>query len=75
LHPARLVVDLRSCPRIDAAAIVMLLQAHRRLVCVDAQLILRDPVPRVGRMLSLAHVDRVFDIERVDRDQPRSGMR
>jgi anti-anti-sigma factor len=63
LHPARLVVDLGGCPRIDAAAIVVLLQVHRKLICADAQLVLRDPVPRVERMLKLSHVDRVFDIE------------
>ena len=63
MAPARLVIDLTASPRIDAAAIVLLLQVHRRQVCVDGRLILRGPVPLVRRMLSLARIDRVFDID------------
>jgi anti-anti-sigma factor len=73
LHPVRLVIDLAGCPRIDAAAIVLLLQVHRELICVDAQLILRDPPPRVCRMLNLAHVDRVFDIEAAGQRPAQAG--
>ncbi len=62
-QPVRLVVDLTACASIDAAAIVFLLQVHRRLICADAQLVLRRPDPRVRRMLNLTHVDKVFDIE------------
>ena len=70
LHPARLVVDLSGSHHIDAAAIVLLLQVHRQLICADAQLVLRAPVPRVCRMLRLAHVDRVFDIETAPAEPP-----
>lgn len=63
LQPGRLVVDLSQSPSIDASAIVLLLQVHRRLVCADAQLTLRAPVPRVRRMLALARVDRVLDVQ------------
>jgi anti-anti-sigma factor len=72
LRPARLVVDLAGTPRIDAAVIVVLLQVHRHLICADAQLVLRDPMPRVRRMLSLSHVDRVFEIEGSEHDRSRA---
>ena len=63
LRPGRLVVDLSESPNIDASAIVLLLQVHRQLVCADAQLTVRDPVPRVRRMLGLARVDHVLDVQ------------
>jgi anti-anti-sigma factor len=63
LQPARLVIDLRDSPRIDAAAIVLLLQVHRTMVCADGQLVLRAPVPPVRRMLQLARIDHVLDFE------------
>lgn len=63
LRPTRLVVDLHHCPSIDAGAIVVLLQVHRQLVCADGWLTLRGPVSRVRRMLALARVDHVLDIE------------
>jgi anti-anti-sigma factor len=67
LRPGRLIVDLSQSPSIDASAIVLLLQVHRRLVCADGQLTLRGPVPRVRRMLGLARVDHVLDVQPVDR--------
>lgn len=63
LRPRRLIVDLSQSRSIDASAIVLLLQVHRRLVCADGQLTLRGPVPRVRRMLGLARVDHVLDVE------------
>jgi anti-anti-sigma regulatory factor len=63
LEPRLLVIDLSRSPRIDASAIVMLLQAHRTMVCADGRLLVRGPVPAVRRMLSLARVDRALDIE------------
>lgn len=74
VRPARLVIDLADCPRIDAAAIVMLLQVHRQMLCADAQLILRCPTPRVRRMLELAHIDRVFDIETAGQQLPQEVL-
>ncbi len=63
LRPARLVVDLRRSPRIDAAAIGLLLQLHRDLMRTDGRLTLRAPVDRVRRMLGLARVDHVLEVE------------
>ena len=62
-RPARLIVDLRHSPRIDAAAIVLLLHLHRELIRADARLTLRAPVARVRRMLGLARVDHVLEVE------------
>jgi anti-anti-sigma factor len=62
-RPAQLIVDLRHSPRIDAAAIVVLVQLHRELIRADARLTLRAPVARVRRMLGLARVDHVLEVE------------
>ena len=58
-----LVIDLRHSPAIDATVIVMLLQVHRELVCADGHLLVRGAVTRVRRMLALARVDHVLDVE------------
>ena len=63
LKPRLLVVDLCGSPTIDASAIVMLLQTHRTMVCADGRMVLRGPARRVRRMLGLARVDRVLEIE------------
>jgi anti-anti-sigma factor len=60
--PDRLIVDLRRSPRIDAAAIVVLLQLHRDLMRADGRLTLRAPAG-VRRMLGLARVDHVLEVE------------
>lgn len=62
-RPDRLVVDLRHSPRINAAAIVVLLQLHRELIRADGKLTLLAPVERVRRMLGLARVDHVLEVE------------
>jgi anti-anti-sigma factor len=63
LRPARLVVDLRRSPRIDAAAIGVLLSVHRQMLRADGRLLLRAPVDRVRRVLGLARVDHVLEVE------------
>ncbi|GAA3919363.1 hypothetical protein Aau02nite_29180 [Amorphoplanes auranticolor] len=62
-RPARLIVDLRHSPRMDAAAIVLLLQLHRELIRADARLTLRAPVAQVRRMPGPARVDHVLEVE------------
>ena len=64
LKPQRLVVDLAHAPVVDAAAIVVLLEAHRAMIHSGGRLTLRRPVGRVRRILGLARVERVFDIEK-----------
>jgi anti-anti-sigma factor len=63
LAPRRLVVDLSASPVIDAAAIAILLRAHRAMVHAGGGLTLRGPAMRVRRILRLARLDQVFDIE------------
>jgi anti-anti-sigma factor len=62
-HPERLVVDLSSCPFVDASALAMLLEVHRRLSRAGGVLTLRGCSPRVLRLLSLTGLRRVFDLE------------
>jgi len=62
-RPERLVLDLRHSPRIDAAAIELLLRMHRRVLGFGGRLVLRSPGARVRRTLMLARVEHVLDVE------------
>lgn len=62
LHPVQLVVDLADCPAIDAAAIAVLLEAHRRVRRDGGYLTLRGPSERLRRNLRLARTDHVLHV-------------
>lgn len=62
LRPAQLIVDLAGCPRIDAAAIGLLVDVHRRARRAGGLLTLRAPSARLLRNLQLARVDGVLHI-------------
>ncbi|SCL13517.1 anti-anti-sigma factor [Micromonospora nigra] len=62
LHPGQVVVDLSGCRHIDAAAIGMLLDVHRRLVRVGGVLAVRNPNPRIARILQTARLDQVLPV-------------
>ncbi|WP_158647138.1 STAS domain-containing protein [Actinoplanes sp. ATCC 53533] len=66
LAPRRLIVDLRASPVLDAAAIAVLLRAHRTMMHTGGRLTLRGPAHRVRRILRLARLDHVFDTEDAD---------
>lgn len=63
LRPHLLVIDLRRCPLVDAAAITVLLWAHRAMVHAGGRLTLRAPDGRVRRTLRLARLEQVFEVE------------
>jgi anti-anti-sigma factor len=62
LRPACLIVDLRACPVVDAAAIAVLLGAHRTTLADGGRLTLLAPRDRVRRTLRLARLDQVFEL-------------
>ncbi|MGC4864876.1 STAS domain-containing protein [Micromonospora sp. DT53] len=62
LHPAQVVVDLSGCRHIDAAAIGLLLDVHRRLARADGVLTIRDPNPRIRRILHTARLHQVLPV-------------
>ncbi len=62
-RPGRLVVDLSTCAFVDASALALLLDLHRRLSRVGGVLTLRGSCPRVLRLLSLTGLRRVFDLQ------------
>jgi anti-anti-sigma factor len=62
VRPGRLVVDLAACPFVDACALTMLLDVHRRAWRSGGVLTLRACSPRVLRLLSLTGLRRVFDL-------------
>lgn len=66
VRPERLVVDLRDCGFVDASALAMLLDVHRRACRTGGVLTLRGCSPRVLRLLSLTGLRRVFDLEDCD---------
>jgi anti-anti-sigma factor len=59
-RPARVVVDLSGCPFVDAAAMGVLLEAHRTTQRYGGELELRGCSPRVLRLLSLTGLGGVF---------------
>jgi anti-anti-sigma factor len=61
-RPSRLVVDLSDCSFVDASALAVLLEAHRRTSRSGAVLTLCGCSPRVLRLLSLTGLRRVFDL-------------
>jgi anti-anti-sigma factor len=62
LRPQHLVMDLARCPFIDAAAIGLLLDVHRRMWLMDGRLTLRAPATRLLRIFHAARVDHVLHI-------------
>ncbi len=62
LHPDEVVVDLSACRHIDAAAIGLLLDVHRRLMRRRGVLMLRNPNPRIRSILRTARMDGVLPI-------------
>jgi anti-anti-sigma factor len=62
LRPRRLVVDLSACPFVDACALTVLLDVHRRARRSGGTLTLRGCSPRVLRVLSLTGLRGVFDL-------------
>lgn len=70
LQPVVLVIDVAQCPFMDAAAIDVLLEAHRR-ACRDGGLLtLRSPSARLRRNLRLARADRVLHVTPTRADHP-----
>jgi anti-anti-sigma factor len=72
LGPERVIVDLSDCPFVDAAAVNVLLDAHREAWRTGGRLTLRGPSPRLRRLFELAHVNDVFDITYERPAQPGS---
>lgn len=68
LHPRQLVIDLAGCDIIDAAGILLLLDAHRRAIRDGGMVALRSPSARARRNLKLAKVDRVLQVISPDGD-------
>lgn len=62
LEPTVLTLDLSDCPSVDAAGIAYLLDLHRRLRREGGRLELRDPTPRVRRVLLHVRLDRILPV-------------
>ncbi|MFI5835570.1 STAS domain-containing protein [Micromonospora sp. NPDC051300] len=71
LRPREVTIDLAECRHVDAAAIALLLDVHRRLSRRDAALVLSNPHPRIRRILTTAGVDASVPIV----DSPRPAAR
>jgi anti-sigma B factor antagonist len=59
-RPAGLAVDLSGCTFVDASALAVLLDVHRRMSRTGSVLTLLGCCPRVLRLLSLTGLRRVF---------------
>lgn len=63
VSPARLIVDLRRCAFLDAQAMTVLLDVHRQAYRAGARLTLRGCSAQCLRLLSLAGLMGVFDVD------------
>ncbi|GAB3076072.1 STAS domain-containing protein [Micromonospora schwarzwaldensis] len=71
LRPREVTIDLAECRHVDAAAIALLLDVHRRLTRRDASLTLSNPHPRIRRILATAGLGATVPIV----DTPRPAAR
>jgi anti-anti-sigma factor len=71
-RPQHLVIDLTDCPFLDAAAIESLVDAHRRAWRLGGLLSLRNPSPRIRRILEIARVDHVLRLAAAPDTTPNS---
>jgi len=69
MRPERLVIDLAGCPFVDATALALLLDVHRRARRQGGQLVLRAPSPRVLRAITLTGLQNVFTREQGPADE------
>ncbi|MBT8227859.1 MAG: STAS domain-containing protein [Dactylosporangium sp.] len=63
LRPEEIVVDLTACSLIDAAGVTLLLNTHRQAWRAGGRLVLRSPSPHVQRILEVARVAHVLNID------------
>ncbi|GIJ30173.1 hypothetical protein Vqi01_53350 [Micromonospora qiuiae] len=75
LHPTQVVIDLSGCRHIDAAAIGLLLDVHRQLVRTGGVLALRNPNPRIARILQAARLDQILPVHTDNAAPPAPGTR
>ncbi|MEV6692853.1 STAS domain-containing protein [Micromonospora sp. NPDC051196] len=62
LHPKQVMIDLSGCRHIDAAGIGLLLDVHRRMVRTGGVLSVRNPNPRIARILQTARLDQILPV-------------
>jgi anti-anti-sigma factor len=75
LQPTRLVLDLRDCGFLDAQAMTVLLDVHRQAWREGGRLILRGCSSQCLRLLSLAGLLGVFEMEPADdHDVPKPRL-
>lgn len=71
LRPREVTIDLAGCRHVDAAAIALLLDVHRRLSRRDGTLTPCNPHPRIRRILATAGVGAIMPVV----DSPRTAVR
>lgn len=59
------IVDLRAVDVVDATGLGLLVAAHRRVQRLGRNLVLRQPMPPVVRILAVTRLSRVLHVERV----------
>jgi anti-sigma B factor antagonist len=62
--PGRVVLELSECSFMDSSGLSVLIGAHKRLAEAQIELVLRQPVDKVFRVLDMTGMTRVFTIER-----------
>ncbi len=63
VRPDVVVVDLSACPTLDSASLRTLLDIHCELRRQGGRLVLRGLSPRIERVIGVAGLAGVFDVE------------
>jgi anti-anti-sigma factor len=61
--PERIVIDMAAVSFVDAVGLRTLIAARRRCAAAGTGFALRRPSRAVRRLLSVTHLDNVFDVE------------
>lgn len=72
VNSAQLIVNLSRCPYLDATAVQMLVDIHRRAWQAGTRLTLHAPTPRVRRALTLSALDHALTVTTEPPADPRT---
>lgn len=59
----KLVIDLSNIEQLSSQELQVLLVIHRHLTLHNIQVVLRNPMPHIKRLLWILAFDRVFEVE------------
>ena len=65
-EPFMLVLDVSGIEFVDSSGLGVLVAVLKRLRFLGGDLVVRDPSPRLRRLLEVTNLDRVFTVDTID---------